>query len=189
MFSSNRVETVGTIKDFISMQDTRMIGKELTKELPQVQVVKPHVVEKMDFLVGEVIEEVSKTKSHRKRAAIKKKLMAAYVGALAFAMTATPSFATTSLAYAPDPSVLPTEINETLVTIQFICLSIAGGVAAICLMMAGALKMFGMESKAKTWTQEILKGFAQILVAPVVIWGIAAIVRLFLKPLPGYIPF
>lgn len=84
---------------------------------------------------------------------------------------------------------LPAEIDAALLKIQLICLGISAGLAVICLMLAGMFKMFGLSSKAQTWTWEIIKGLIQVLIAPVVVGIIVSTGRVLLKPFSGYVPF
>jgi len=84
---------------------------------------------------------------------------------------------------------LPTEIDAALLKIQLICLGLSAGLAVICLMLAGIFKIFGLTSKAHTWTWDIVKGLIQVLVAPVVVGIIVSTGRILLKPFSGYIPF
>lgn len=102
---------------------------------------------------------------------------------LSLLVTATPVFAQTSQA------TIPPEVNSLLQTIQIICLGLVAGVATICLMLAGGMRMIGLGEKAKSWSKEILKGTLQVISAPVVVWIIITVIKGLLSPLPGFQSF
>lgn len=98
------------------------------------------------------------------------------------------ALATPALAQTPQPAV-PGEVDSLLKTIQILCLTLVAGIATLCLMLAGGMRMVGLGEKAKSWSIEILKGTAQVVTAPVVIWLVITLLKALLSPLPGFLNF
>ncbi|WP_338473382.1 TrbC/VirB2 family protein (plasmid) [Niallia sp. XMNu-256] len=136
--------------------------------------------EEMDFFLQTYLKEVkvAKPKQKRKYQTMILKTLSVSLSVLVFA---TPAFAQT-----PQPATIPTEVESLLQTIQIICLGLVAGVATICLMLAGAMRVVGLGEKAKAWSTEIIKGTLQVISAPVVVWLLITIVKGILSPLPGF---
>mgnify|MGYP001329639591 CR=1 FL=1 len=136
--------------------------------------------EKMNFFLKTYLEEVKVAKPKQKKKYQSLLLKTASVS-LSLLVTATPALAQTS-----SPISIPNEVDSLIQTIQLICLGLIAGVATICLMLAGAMRIVGLGEKAKGWSTEILKGTLQVVSAPVVIWLIITVMKGLLSPLPGF---
>lgn len=84
-----------------------------------------------------------------------------------------PSVLVTTPAWAEETGV--PEIDAGFKKIEFIAISVSSGVAVLCLMGDGLLKMLGIEKPE--WTKKIYKGFIQITTAPLAIAIVAAIIH------------
>ncbi len=156
-----------TISEFLNQTDR--------KERKQ-----PH--EELHFFIQSYLKEVKAAapKQKRKYQSILLKTASVSLSVLA---AATPVLAQTT------QTSIPTEVESLLQTIQIICLGLVAGVATICLMLAGGMRMLGLGEKAKLWSKEILKGTLQVISAPVVVWIIITVIKGLLSPLPGFQSF
>lgn len=132
----------------------------------------------IDFFILQLQKEVKRNPQQALK--IKKSLSQTLTVFVSFLTLTHPALATNGL---------PAEIDAALLKIQLICLGISAGLAVICLMLAGMFKMFGLSSKAQTWTWDIIKGLIQVLVAPVAVGIIVSTGRILLKPFSSYVPF
>jgi len=168
-----------SIKEFMQMQNQKSnsgisINKTIDNEVNDKLV-------KVNFFLEETKKEVLKApKIEQKKYA--KVLYQTYVTTIALLTTTTQTFAASTYH-------LPPEVNQGIVTIQLICLALAGGLAIICWMLSGFLKMLGLQEKMKQWDQNIIKGLVQVLSAPIVILTITTILKLILHMIPGYRSF
>lgn len=138
--------------------------------------------EELHFFIQSYLKEVKAAAPKQKRKYQSILLKTASVS-LSILVTATPVFAQTTQAS------IPPEVESLLQTIQIICLGLVAGVATICLMLAGGMRMLGLGEKAKLWSKEILKGTLQVISAPVVVWIIITVIKGLLSPLPGFQSF
>ena len=159
-------------------QATYTISEFLLRNEPKERV-KP-IQENIHFFLQTYLREVRLAKPRQKRK-YKTLLLKTLSVSLSVLVFATPVFAQT-----PQPTTIPTEVESLLQTIQIICLGLVAGVATICLMLAGAMRVVGLGEKAKAWSTEILKGTLQVISAPVVVWLLITIVKGILSPLPGF---
>jgi hypothetical protein len=162
----------------LQKQATYTISEFLLRTEPK-ESVKP-IEENIHFFLQTYLREVrlAKPRQKRKYKTLFLKTLSVSLSVLIFA---TPVFAQT-----PQPTTIPTEVESLLQTIQIICLGLVAGVATICLMLAGAMRVVGLGEKAKAWSTEILKGTLQVISAPVVVWLLITIVKGILSPLPGF---
>ncbi|WP_202080864.1 hypothetical protein [Caldalkalibacillus salinus] len=65
--------------------------------------------------------------------------------------------------------ILPAELHTRFGDMQMLGLSLTSSLAILCLMLAGAFRMFGMHGQADVWTQDILKGLLQVIGAPILV--------------------
>ena len=137
------------------------------------------LIKNIDFFLQSYLKEVKLAKTKQKKR-YKDLLMKTLSVSLSVLVFATPVFAQSP------QTTIPTEVESLIQTIQLICLGLVAGLATICLMLAGALKIVGLGEKAKSWSTEIVKGTLQVVSAPVVIWLLITIVKGILSPLPGF---
>lgn len=81
--------------------------------------------------------------------------------------------------------LLPPEILDILKQLIMACETISVALAIIFLMGAGIYRMIGNKAKAREWTVDIIKGFGQILLAPVIILVLASLTALVFKNVRG----
>ena len=85
--------------------------------------------------------------------------------------------------------LIPTEISEILTQLINFAGKIGILIAILLMIIAGCLKMFGQSEKARKWSVDIIKGFGQILLAPLIIMILVTLTRLLLGNVDGLKPF
>lgn len=86
-------------------------------------------------------------------------------------------------------SAIPSEIIELINQLILASLLVGVGVSAICLVLAGIYKVVGQPDKARTWVTAIIKGFGQILLAPVIIFILVKVTNLLFGEIPALAPY
>lgn len=81
--------------------------------------------------------------------------------------------------------LLPPEIVDILKQLILTCGTVSVALAIIFLMGAGIYRMIGNKAKAREWTVDIIKGFGQVLLAPVIILILASLTALVFKNVRG----
>lgn len=81
--------------------------------------------------------------------------------------------------------ILPPEIIDILKQLILACGTIAVALAMILMSIAGMYWMLGNKAKSKQWTEDIIKGFGQVLLAPVIILILASLTVLLFKNVRG----
>lgn len=81
--------------------------------------------------------------------------------------------------------ILPPEIIDILMQLILACGTIAVALAMILMSVAGIYWMLGNKVKSKQWTEDIIKGFGQVLLAPVIILILASLTVLLFKNVHG----
>jgi len=169
-----------SIKEFMQMQNSKSNNELNINKATESEELNDKLV-KVNFFLEETKKEVLKAPKKQQKKYVKV-LYQTYVTTLALLATTTQTFAATSYH-------LPAEVNQGIMTIQLICLALAGGCATICFMMSGILKMLGLQEKMKGWDQNIIKGLVQVMTAPLVILIITTAIKLILHMIPGYRTF
>lgn len=85
--------------------------------------------------------------------------------------------------------LIPSEIGEILTQLINFAGKIGILIAILLMIIAGCLKMFGQSEKARKWSVDIIKGFGQILLAPLIIMILVTLTRLLLGNVDGLKPF
>lgn len=67
------------------------------------------------------------------------------------------------------------EVDSGFQKIEFICIAISSGVAVLCLMADGVLKMLGIERPE--WTKKIYKGLIQVMTAPLAVAIVVTLIK------------
>ncbi|UUV25829.1 MULTISPECIES: hypothetical protein [Lysinibacillus] len=84
-----------------------------------------------------------------------------------------------------ESDLLPPEIVDILKQLILACGTISVALAILFLMGAGVYRMVGNKVKAREWTVDIIKGFGQVLLAPVIILILATLTALIFKNVHG----
>ena len=74
--------------------------------------------------------------------------------------------------------ILPPEIMDILKQLILALGTLSIAVAMLLLMVSGVYRMIGQREKSIRWNTDVLKGFGQVLLAPVIILVLVTIVRL-----------
>lgn len=166
---------------------SQMLLKISAKKLdPQVNYVSPlksiSLEGNQDFLFRNLEWEVKRTKKKdlKKYAKI---CRAALTTSLLLLGLAHPAFAATDVLIpgsAGSNVLMPKDIVTIGLWIIGISATISSVLAVILMQLAGGYRMLRKENKrdATEWTQEIMKGYTQIILAPVIILAIAFIAYL-----------
>ena len=86
-------------------------------------------------------------------------------------------------------SLIPSEISTILMELISMAGKIGILVAILMLIVAGFMKMFGQSEKSRKMSKDIIKGFGQVLLAPIIIMILVTITRLLLGGVDGLRPF
>lgn len=78
------------------------------------------------------------------------------------------------------------DIVEILIKLEATCVVLAVGAAIVALMLAGMWRMFFGGSQATEWTQNIIKGFGQVITAPMIIALIIGLMTLMFTGMPAF---
>jgi hypothetical protein len=165
-----------SIKEYMEMQRSKTVTNESHLDTAAQ-------LGKVDFFLKQTKEEVLKAPKKKQKKYVKV-MYQAYLTTIALLSTTTATFAATSGTYHLDP-----EVNRGLMIIQLTCLAVAGGIATVCFMLSGILKMLGLQDKMKDWDKNIIKGLIQVMTAPMVILAITTLIKIFLHLMPGYRSF
>lgn len=125
-----------------------------------------NMVKQLDFTVKTLEKEVE-TLNKKEKKKLKEVLQTAYLTCVSTLVLAHPTFAATQ----SQEINLPQEMKEIMNQLILICIIVGSGLATLLLVIAGIGKMFRY-SNAKQWSIDILKGLAQVLVAPVLVMTI-----------------
>lgn len=172
-----------SIKEYMELQRSKAKSNDVYLDTVTNNQELNKQMEKVDFFLKETKEEVFKAPKKEQKKYVKL-MYQTYLTTLAFLSTTTSTFAATSGMYHLDP-----EVSRGLLIIQLTCLGIAGGLATICFMLSGILKMLGLQDKMKNWDQNIIKGLIQVMTAPIIILVITTTIKLLLHLVPGYRAF
>lgn len=139
------------------------------------------------FLVPDLPKEVNQLTKKKKRnyARICKVTITT---ALSLFALASPTFAATT-AVAQTAEILPADIIKIGMYLIGLCAAASTVLAIILSQLAGGYRMLRKGKEATEWTTDILKGYTQVILAPVIIVSIAFVVYLlfgnfewFVKP-------
>lgn len=84
-----------------------------------------------------------------------------------------PSILVTTPAWAEEIGI--PEVDKGFQKVEFICIAISSGIAVLCLMADGVLKMLGIEKP--DWTKKIYKGLIQVMTAPLAVAIVVTIIK------------
>lgn len=85
---------------------------------------------------------------------------------------------------------IPSEIIQVGLVLIGICVAVSTILAIVLSQIAGGFRMFRREKMATEWTTDIIRGYTQILLAPVIITVIAFVTFLLFKDFKWFItPF
>ena len=165
-------------------------AKKLDSGIKYVKPYQRFELEKQDFLMTTLLEEVK----HEKKRNLKKYAKICKVTIVTAALLLTivhPTFAATipgaQLVASNLPAPLPTTIPNSIlpsdivkVGVVLIGLSTAASsiLAVVLAQLAGGYRMLRKGDEATKWTTDIIKGYTQVLVAPFLIGAIAFVVYL-----------
>lgn len=161
----------------------------------EVKYNKPHQQihwneQSKPFLTQTLLEEVKQLpkKEKKKYAVIAKTLLLTSISTLALV---NPTFAATSVETVAQQqgTIMPKDIMEIGMYLIGLCTIISTVLAIILSQLAGGYRMLRKEKEATAWTSDILKGYTQIILSPVIIVTIAFLAYLlfggsqfFIKP-------
>lgn len=99
-------------------------------------------------------------------------------------------FAALFLTTAPVTSgeILDPQLKSTILMVMAVVVTLSIAAAIIAAMLAGGWKMFFGGNQADAWSLNILKGFSQVLLAPVIIGIIVLLFSLLFGNLPFFEP-
>lgn len=167
-----------------------LIEKYSTKTFSRKDYLKKNV-DSDNFYTPFINDIVKEVKQQPLR--VQKKFYRLLTGVQAFAipmMAATKAHAQENIdfpllekAYGLD--ILPDEIVTILVQVIIGCGILGVAFAMICLMVAGGYRVMGNRDKASTWSEDIIKGLGQILLAPVIILILVTLTGFMFQNIPG----
>ncbi|OPH61742.1 hypothetical protein BC351_00430 [Paenibacillus ferrarius] len=162
---------------------TMLIARSPSVDIKPLEL-RPREYVKINFLA--ILE--SEVKSNPKQAKKFKNLLSTTsMVCLSMLMLADPTMAET-MAPTPTPPNIDPDLVNTLIILM---LSVAGlGVLAsvVALMLAGVWKMFFGGSSADQWRQNIYRGLAQVLLAPVSVALVVGLAMLLFSTIPAFHP-
>ncbi|MGG3890347.1 hypothetical protein [Metabacillus fastidiosus] len=139
--------------------------------------------DKLDFLIQNIEREVKTLKKKEKKQFLKT-AKATLIVSLSSLMIVNPTLATTTQTV---EQVMPTDIMKIGMYLIGICVT-AGTVMAIILsQLSGGYRMLNKAKEATEWSTNIMKGYVQILLAPVLIITIALLAHLLFSNLPYFV--
>lgn len=85
-----------------------------------------------------------------------------------------PSILVTEPVLAQQGTGIP-EVDSGFLKVQLVCIGLSSGIAVLCLMADGALKMLGIERP--DWTKKIYKGLIQVITAPLAVAIVVTLIQ------------
>ncbi|MGM7720520.1 hypothetical protein [Metabacillus sp. Hm71] len=155
----------------MSQMKLNLSVKELDQEVnyinPYKEINLNESFENQTFLIESIEREVKKLPSKKKKVlyTIAKATLTASISSL---MLVSPVFAAT-----PTTAIMTTDIMKIGMYLIGICAAVSTILAIILSQLAGAYRMLRKSKEATEWTTDILKGYVQTLLAPVLIITIA----------------
>jgi hypothetical protein len=122
------------------------------------------------FFVKSLPREVKELKK-KDRKALKKTLRLAYLTCVSLLALTNPTFAATTTV--ATGLMEPTEIMEIIQWMIKICAMLGIGFAILCLQIASVMRIFRKRKEAIEWSNDIIKGAVQLVLAPILIMLIA----------------
>jgi hypothetical protein len=124
--------------------------------------------ERVDFLAAQFREEVMRETGGKQLKKIKKlkKLLKASMSVLAAGISMAPkAFAATGMAAPAAETITPALVMKWGLTLATISVSAGVAIGFIMLTIAGIYRMFRKRQEADAWSQDIIKGLIQVLIA------------------------
>jgi hypothetical protein len=122
------------------------------------------------FFVKSLPREVKELKK-KDRKALKKTLQLTYLTCVSLLALTNPTFAATTTV--ATGLMQPTEIMEIIQWMIKICAMLGIGFAILCLQIASVMRIFRKRKEAIEWSNDIIKGAVQLVLAPILIMLIA----------------
>jgi len=178
----------------VSQMKLNLSVKNLDQE---VNYIKPHKeinlneqVKNQSFLIKTIEKEV-KSLSKKKQKVLLTIAKATLTASISSLILVNPVFAATPLAVpvATGSAIMPTDIMKIGMYLIGICATVSTILAMILMQLAGGYRMLRKSKEATLWMNDILKGYAVTIIAPILIMTIAFLAYLlfgdsnyFIKP-------
>ena len=140
----------------------------------------------LDFLVERLQKEVKEVPTPKLKE-WKKTCKRILTSASAMLLIATPAMAQTT---AGVPALLPSDILQVGLYLMGILVATSFVLAMVLYQLAAGSRMFGKKKESSEWINNIIKGYTQVLIGPVIIVAITLVMILlfgsfewFVKPL------
>lgn len=156
----------------------KISAKELDQKINYINPIQ-HINlnkknEKLDFLLANIEKEVKQlTIQQKKRYA--KILKSTLITTSSLLLFVTPTLAATPITPPSPDIIMPQDILKFGAWVIGICCSLGFLLATVCYQLAGGMRILRKRKEANDWTVDIIKGFTQLMLAPVIV-GLIAIV-------------
>lgn len=147
-----------------------------------------NMVNKVDFLLQTLQKEVKiATKQQKKQ--LTKVLKSTLATTASLLLFVSPTLAAPMNSPSPD-IIMPADIMQFGMWVIGICAVLGFLLAIVCGQLAGGMRMLRRRKEATEWTTDIIKGFTQVMLAPVIVSLIALVCYLLFSNFQWFVsPF